>query len=97
VAQAKALSRVADRRSHFIRRSSDLQKQLMLLGLKTKFLRRRLTEVKKKAELVAKFRECLKPARACRHSFRASHCAIISHHDILRILDETGGGLEGTF
>jgi hypothetical protein len=54
VAQAKALSCVADRRSLSIARPSDLQKELMLLRLKAKFLRRRLTEMEKQAELVTK-------------------------------------------
>jgi hypothetical protein len=60
MAQTKTLSRIADRRIHFVRGSSDLEEELMLLRLKATLLRCGLTEVEKQAELVAKFGEYLK-------------------------------------
>ncbi len=51
---------IADRRRHFVRGSSDLKEELMLLRLETAPLRCCLTEVKKQADLVAKFSEYLK-------------------------------------
>jgi hypothetical protein len=57
MAQTKTLSCIANRRSHFVRRASDLEEELMLLCLKTTLLRGCLTEVEKQAELVAKFGE----------------------------------------
>jgi hypothetical protein len=62
MAQTKTLSRIANRRSHFVGGSSDLEEELMLLRLKTTLLRCCLTEVEKQAELVAKFGEYLKSA-----------------------------------
>jgi hypothetical protein len=69
MAQTKALSCIADRCSHFVGGSSDLEEKLMLLRLETALLRRRLTEVEKQAELMAKFSEYLKSICWCRHSF----------------------------
>ncbi|MGA9390618.1 MAG: hypothetical protein WBV69_09250 [Candidatus Sulfotelmatobacter sp.] len=60
VAQTKTLSHIADRRSHLVGGSSDLKEELMLLWLETALLCRYLTEVKKQADLVAKFGEYLK-------------------------------------
>jgi hypothetical protein len=60
MAETETLSRIANRRSHFVGGSSDLEEELMLLRLKTTLLRCCLTEVKKQAELVAKFGEYLK-------------------------------------
>ncbi|MGA3093642.1 MAG: hypothetical protein ABSD75_34095 [Terriglobales bacterium] len=60
MAQTKTLSRIANRRSHFVGGSSDLEQELMLLRLKTTLLRCCLTELEKQAELVAEFGEYLK-------------------------------------
>jgi hypothetical protein len=73
MAQTKALSHIADRRSHFVGGSSDLEEELMLLWPKTALLRRCLTEVEKQAELMAKFGEYLKSGSLCRHSFFAHY------------------------
>src|ERR1700732_1739387 len=78
VAQTKALSRIADRHSYSIGRSCDLEEELMLLWLKTELLCRRLTEVEKQTELVAKFVEYLKPTGQRRCSFSTHHCSSIS-------------------
>jgi hypothetical protein len=77
VAQTKALSRIADRHNS-IGRCCDLEEELMLVWLKTELLRRRLTEVKKPTELVAKVGDYLKPTCQRRCSFSAHHCSRIS-------------------
>jgi uncharacterized caspase-like protein len=69
MAQAKTPSRIADRRRHFVGGSSDLEEELMLLRLETALLRRCLAEVKKQAELMAKFGEYLKFGGRGRQSF----------------------------
>ena len=60
MAQTKTLSRIANRRSHFVGGSSDLEQELMLLRLKAALVRCCLTELEKQAELVAEFGEYLK-------------------------------------
>jgi hypothetical protein len=69
MAQTKTLSRIADRRSHVVGGSSDLEEELMLLRLETALLRRGLAEVKKQSELMAKFGQCLKFGGWGGHSF----------------------------
>jgi hypothetical protein len=92
MAQTKALSRIAYRRSHFVGGSSDLEEELMLLRLETAILRRYLTEVKKQAELMAKFGEYLKSGCWRRHSFFTPHLFqyIVTRH--LAVLSRTGSG-----
>jgi hypothetical protein len=83
MAETETLSRIANRRSHFVGGSSDLEKELMLLRLKTTLLRGCLTEVEKQADVVAKFSEYLKSVAWGRHSFLAHHPSSISQYDIL--------------
>jgi hypothetical protein len=92
MAQTKALSCIADRCSHCVGGSSDLEEKLMLLRLETAILRRRLTEVEKQAELMAKFGEYLKPGCWCRHSFFIHHSFkyIVTRH--ITVLSRTGRG-----
>jgi hypothetical protein len=78
MAQTKTLSRIANRRRHFVGGSSDLEKELMLLRLKATLLCCCLTEVEKQAELVAKFGEYLKSVCCGRHSLFAHHPSSIS-------------------
>jgi hypothetical protein len=73
MARPKALSRIADRRSHFVGASSDLAEELMQLWLKIALRHRYLTQVGKQAELMAKFGEYLKSDGWCRHSFFPDH------------------------
>ncbi|MGA7080727.1 MAG: hypothetical protein WBQ43_08485 [Terriglobales bacterium] len=73
MAQTKTLSRIANRRSHFVGGPSDLEEELMLLRLKTTLLRCCLTEVEKQAELVAKFGEYSKSVCRGNHAFFAHH------------------------
>lgn len=60
VAKAKALGRISDSRNYFRGRPGDLKQELMLLRLQANLLRRHLTEMKKRAELVPKLGERLK-------------------------------------
>jgi hypothetical protein len=56
VPQPKTLRNIANRRGNSLWPTCNLQQELMLLWLKIKLRRRRLAEVKKQPELVAKFR-----------------------------------------
>ncbi len=78
MAQTKTLSRIANRRSHFVGGASDLEEKLMLLRLETALLRCCLAEVKKQAELVAKFGEYLKSVCRDGNSVFAFHASSIS-------------------
>ena len=83
MAQTKALGRIADRRRHVVRGASDLEEKLMLLRLETALLRCCLAEVKKQAELVAKFGEYLKSVCRDGNSVFAFHASSISQYDLL--------------
>jgi hypothetical protein len=78
MAETKALRRIADRRSTPSGAPRDLEQELMLLRLETTLLRRRLTEVKKQAQLVAKFGERLKHLSLAGDSHLLYHVFIIS-------------------
>jgi hypothetical protein len=78
MAQSKTLRRIADRRSHFVGGSSDLEEELTLSRLKTALLRCCLTKGEKPADLVAKLSEYLKSGCWGRHSFFAHHRSRIS-------------------
>jgi hypothetical protein len=92
MAQTKALSCIADRCSHFVGDSGDLEEKLMLLRLETAILRRRLTEVEKQAELMAKFGEYLKSGCWCWHSFFTHHSFKYIVTRYITVMSRTGRG-----
>src|ERR1700678_4248633 len=61
VTHSKPLSQMPYRHTFCLPRPRNLEKKLMLLRMKTSLLRRRLAEVQKQPELMAKFSKHLKP------------------------------------